>query len=277
MSGHKVVIGIVGGSGLDDPSLFKNRQEKFVDTPFGKPSDALIIGEIEGVDCVLLARHGRKHDVMPTNINFRANIWALKDAGCTHVLVTTACGSLQEDIKPGQIVFLDQFVDRTTKRAQTFHDGGENSPAGVCHIQMAQPFCDRLRKILIKSAKSLDLDFHESGTNVTVEGPRFSSKAESKIFQSWGCQVVNMTTVPEVVLARELGLSYAAMALVTDYDCWREEEGAEHVSVEAVLEIMKENAMHAKQLILDVIPKIAQEDWTETLAGYKAGKEMSVM
>lgn len=270
-----VKIGIIGGSGLDDPDILEGRQEKFVETPFGKPSDALIIGKISGIDCILLARHGRKHDVMPTNVNYRANVWALKQEGCTHLVVTTACGSLQEEFAPGHIVFLNQFIDRTTKRPQSFFDGGAQSPVGVCHIPMGQPFCEITRQILIDSATELGLTFHPRGTNVTVEGPRFSSQAESNLFRSWGASVINMTTVPEVVLAREAGMCYASMALVTDYDCWR--DNTADVNVETVMATMKHNSTHAKKLILHAIPKIADRDWTAVLDRLEAQVQSSTM
>merc|ERR1711976_975174 len=166
--GSPVKIGIIGGTGLDNPDFIESRQEKYVDTPFGKPSDALILGKIKGVDCVILARHDRKHTLMPTNISYRANIWALKEEGCTHLVVTTACGSLQEKYEPGHIVLLDQFIDRTTKRAQSFYDGQPESPAGVCHVQIADPFCKDLRKLLIETATELGMAFHPKGTNVTI-------------------------------------------------------------------------------------------------------------
>ncbi|ELT92934.1 hypothetical protein CAPTEDRAFT_228522 [Capitella teleta] len=272
-----VKVGIIGGTGLDNPDFIENRQEKYVDTPFGKPSDALILGRIKGIDCVILARHDRKHTLMPTNINYRANIWALKEEGCTHIIATTACGSLQEEYAPGDIVFLDQFIDQTTKRVQTFYDGQLGSPVGVCHVQLAQPFCRHLRGLLVESAKELGIKHHVSGTNVTVEGPRFSSKAESNVFRSWKGSIINMTTVPEVILAKEAGISYASIALVTDYDCWREEEGAEHVSVEMVMKTFRQNVDKAKNLILTTIPKVVEMDWNSILTGYKESMRLSVM
>ncbi|XP_042572220.1 S-methyl-5'-thioadenosine phosphorylase [Cyprinus carpio] len=225
-SNSHVKIGIIGGSGLDDPDILEGRTERYVVTPFGKPSDALILGKIKNVDCVLLARHGRQHTIMPTNVNYQANIWALKEEGCTHLLVTTACGSLREDIQPGDIVLIDQFIDRTTKRVQTFYDGQPTSHPGVCHIPMAEPFCNRTREVLMEVAQGLGVKCHTRGTMVTIEGPRFSSRAESLMFRQWGADVINMTTVPEVVLAKEAGLCYASIAMATDYDCWKEHEEA---------------------------------------------------
>jgi len=270
-----VKIAVIGGSGLNKPDILENRKEIEVDTPFGKPSDVLISGQINGVDCILLCRHGRHHTISPTNVNYRANIWALKNVGCTHVVATTACGSLQEDIRPGDLVFLDQFIDRTTKRHSSYYDGAATSPKGICHIPMQEPFCTLTRKILIESAKKHQLRHHPVGTNVTIEGPRFSTRAESRLFQSWGCHVVNMTTVPEVVLANELGLAYASIALVTDYDCWRENE--EGVSKDAVMSVMHENAAKVKTLLFDAIPKIAKEDFTEVLKANKVVAQSSIM
>lgn len=274
MATPQVKIGIIGGSGLDNPDLLENRKEKYVTTPYGEPSDALITGTIQDVQCVLLARHGRAHDKMPTDVNFRANVWALKEEGCTHIVATTACGSLQEEYSPGDIVFLDQFLDKTTKRDQSFYDGKPNSPKGVCHIPMASPFCEETRKILIQSVKDLGFRYHATGTNITVEGPRFGSRAESKLHKSWGAHIVNMTTVPEVVLANEAGLSYSSIALVTDYDCWREED---EVNVAKVMETMKGNSKRALKLLLRAIPKIAEKDWTETRKQLQSMVQMSIM
>lgn len=259
----KIKIGIIGGTGLSDPDILKEGKEKQVSTPFGEPSDALVVGKISGVECVLLARHGKKHTVMPTNINYRANIWALKEEGCTHVVVTTACGSLREEYKPGDLVFPDQFIDRTTKRVSTFYDGKEGSPSGICHMPMHEPYCRHVREILGEVAKELNVSHHSSGTNVVVEGPRFSSKAESKMFQMWGGDIINMTAVPEVVLANEAGLCYAAIAMVTDYDCWRDDH--EPVSVESVMAIFKSNVENVKKLLLAVIPRIAAKEWDDII------------
>uniref|UniRef100_A0A8C5RX15 Purine nucleoside phosphorylase n=1 Tax=Laticauda laticaudata TaxID=8630 RepID=A0A8C5RX15_LATLA len=224
ISGLGKTIGIIGGTGLDDPEILEGRTEKHIDTPYGKPSDALISGKIKNIDCVLLSRHGRHHSIMPTNINFRANMWALKEEGCTHLLVTTACGSLREDIQPGDLVIIDQFIDWTTKRHLTFYDGTNSCLPGVCHVSMAEPFCAKTREVLLDVAKKLGIKCHSKGTVITVEGPRFSSRAESLMFRSCGADVINMTTVPEVILAKEAGICYASIAMATDYDCWKEHE-----------------------------------------------------
>ncbi|KAJ7426855.1 S-methyl-5'-thioadenosine phosphorylase [Willisornis vidua] len=231
------------------------------------PSDALILGKIKNVDCVLLARHGRHHTIMPSNVNYRANIWALKEENCSHVLVTTACGSLREEIQPGDLVIIDQFIDRTTKRHCTLYDGQHSSLSGVCHIPMAEPFCTKTREVLIETAKKLGLQCHSKGTMITIEGPRFSSRAESCMFRLWGADVINMTTVPEVILAKEAGMSYASIAMATDYDCWKEHEEA--VSVDKVLKTLKGNANKATSILLTAIPQIGSMEWTNTLHALK--------
>ncbi|XP_076048616.1 methylthioadenosine phosphorylase [Oratosquilla oratoria] len=271
----KVKIGIIGGSGLDDPDLFENKKCVEISTPFGQPSDVLIEGTINGVQCVLLARHGRNHTIMPTNVNYRANMWALQEVGCTHVIVSTACGSLKEEIKPGDFVVIDQFIDRTTKRHQTFYDGEVGHPKGVLHIPMEKPFCPHTRKLVIEACHDLGVAAHSSGTMVTIEGPRFSSRAESLMFQLWGGDVINMTTVPEVILAKELGLCYAAVAMATDYDCWR--SNTESVDVEKVLAIFRKNAGTAVNVLRAVVSKIAGMDWTDILSANKKMVETNTM
>jgi 5'-methylthioadenosine phosphorylase len=247
-----VKIGIIGGSGFDDPDILKEKKEIEVDTPYGKPSSVLTCGKIAGIDVVLLARHGKKHSIYPTGVNFRANIWALKEQGVTHIIATTACGSLREQIKPNDFVFVDQFVDFTKHRALTFHD------KEVIHTPMAEPFCECLRKKLVETAKELGIKYHEKGTIITIEGPRFSTKAESRMFRLLGADVINMSTVPEVILAREAKICYQAIAMSTDYDCWK--EGEEPVTWEMIVERMKLNSENVKKLILAAIPKIKEED-----------------
>ncbi len=246
MAGIKV--GIIGGSGLDDPRLMKNIREKKVKTPYGGPSSPLTIGKLNGVDTVILARHGKDHSIYPTGVNFRANIHALKKEGCTHILATTAVGSLREKIKPGDLVFVDQFIDFTKHRPLTFHD------EKVIHTPMSEPFCKNLRVLLVNSAKALRLRNHSKGTVVTIEGPRFSTKSESHMFRKLGADVINMSTVPEVILAREVGICYQTIAMSTDYDCWK--EGEEPVTWEMILSIMSENAENVKKLLIKTIPEI---------------------
>lgn len=244
----RVIIGIIGGSGLDNPKILKEPKEVEVKTPFGKPSDKLTIGLLGDKEVVVLARHSKNHNIHPSGIPFRANIWTLKEVGCTHILATTACGSLKEEYKPGQLVFIDQFIDFTKLRPLTFFDNE------VIHTPMANPFDLNLRKILIKAAKKLKFDHHPKGTMVTIEGPRFSTKAESKMFRSWGADLINMSTVPEAILANELKIPYQSIAMVTDYDCWR--EGKESVSFELILKRMKENAEKVERLLIEAIALI---------------------
>lgn len=244
----KIKIAIIGGSGLDDPKILKNAREKGVNTPYGKPASKLITGKISGTDVVVLARHGKNHSIMPTKIPFQANLWALKKENVTHILATTACGSLREKIKPKELVFIDQFIDFTKHRNLTFYEDK------VVHTSMADPFCSELRKILIKSAKELKIPHHSKGTMITIEGPRFSTRAESHLFRKFGADVINMSTVPEVILARELNINYASIAMATDYDSWHKSK--EPVTWEMILSVMKENADNVRKLILNTIPRI---------------------
>lgn len=244
-------IAIIGGSGLDDPQLMEEMREVHVETPYGPPSSPLITGTINGVAAVILARHGRDHSISPTMVNFRANIHALKEAGCTHILATTAVGSLREEIRPGDLVFVDQFIDFTKQRKLTFHEDR------VVHTPMAEPFCARLSTLLIDSAKEMGLRHHERGTVVTIEGPRFSTRAESHMFRILGADIINMSTVPEVVLAREAGICYQSIAMSTDYDCWKEDE--EPVTWEMILATMKKNGDNVRGLLLRTLPRIQDE------------------
>jgi 5'-methylthioadenosine phosphorylase len=241
-------IAIIGGSGLDDPRIMAGAEEIEVETPFGRPAAALVIGEIGGREVAVLARHGKDHSIMPTKVPFRANVWALKKIGCSHILATTACGSLKEEIKPKDLVFPDQFIDFTKRRRLTFYEDK------VVHTSMAEPFCPDLRRLLAETAQDLALSYHDKGTVITIEGPRFSTRAESRLFRGFGADIVNMSTVPEVILANEVGLRYAAIAMATDYDAWK--EGEEAVTWEMILKRMKANAANVKKLLLAVIPKI---------------------
>ncbi|KDR10549.1 S-methyl-5'-thioadenosine phosphorylase [Zootermopsis nevadensis] len=270
MGKYHIKIGIIGGTGLDDPNILENRKETPVTTPFGSPSDVLLEGKIDGIDCVLLARHGRKHTISPSNVNYRANIWALKEAGCTHVLASTACGSLQEEIKPGDLVLIRSFIDRTTARIQTFYDGTQNALPGVCHIPVEPAYCPSTTEVVAESAKSLKLKIHPVVTCVTIEGPRFSSLAESKLYRLWGADIVNMTSVPEVVLAKEAGLCYAAIGLVTDYDCWR--DTGNKVCVDEVMRNFKSNVQRLIALLKYIIPVIANEDWDKVIDSAKVSR-----
>ncbi len=249
-----VKIGIIGGSGLDDPELFQEPQDVAVNTPWGKPSADLKIGKIDGVDVVLLGRHGREHTIPPTQVNYRANIQALKDIGCTHILATTAVGSLRDEIGRGHLVILDQFIDFTKQRKMTFHESFK--PHEPIHTAMAEPFHSQLRNILIEVCSNQNVAFHKTGTVVTIEGPRFSTRAESKMFRLMGADIINMSIATEVTLANEIGIPYAAVAMSTDYDCWKKDE--EPVSWDAILEVFKGNADKVTRLLLSAIPMIAK-------------------
>ncbi|MGD0281909.1 MAG: S-methyl-5'-thioadenosine phosphorylase [Dissulfurispiraceae bacterium] len=247
-------IGIIGGSGMDDPHIMKGSKSKKASTPYGSPSSPLTVGTINGVDVVILARHGKDHSIYPSGVNYRANIHALKKERCTHILATTAVGSLRERIKPGDFVFVDQFIDFTKHRPLTFHD------EKVIHTPMSEPFCHDLRTLLISSAKELKLRYHDKGTVITIEGPRFSTKAESHMFRKFGADIINMSTVPEVILAREVGICYQSIAMSTDYDCWK--EGEEPVTWEMVNAIMARNAENVKALLVRTIAKIKLTECT---------------
>ena len=247
-----VKIGIIGGSGLDDPDILKEAKDIEVETPYGKPTSPLKIGKINDVEVVLLARHGREHTIPPTQVNYRANIQALKDQGCTHILATTACGSLRIEIGRGDFVILDQFIDFTRLRKVTFFE--KFPPGAPKHTAMAYPYSEELRTILIDTAKELNLKFHEKGTVVTIEGPRFSTRAESEMFRLWGADVINMSIATETILANEAEIPYAAVAMSTDYDCWKDDEAP--VTWEEILEVFGKNVNNVIALLTNVIPKI---------------------
>jgi 5'-methylthioadenosine phosphorylase len=254
-------IGIIGGTGLYDPKLLKNIKEVKVKTLFGTPSDAITIGEMEGKQLAFLPRHGKKHTIRPTDVNSRANIAALKQLGVNCILASSTVGSLKEEYKPGDIVFIDQFIDRTTRREQSFFTEGK-----VCHISVAEPMCPELRQILTAVAKKEKVSFHDTGTYVCIEGPRFSTKAESKMFRTWGADVVGMTLVPECVLAREAEVCYASIAMVTDYDVWKDHP----VCVADIVKTMKANIENVKRIIAETIVKIPKERGCECKVALKS-------
>ncbi len=242
-------IGIIGGTGVGNPDILSDISKVKVHTPYGSPSAVVTLGKIDGIDVATIPRHGEGHSVQPTLVNFRANVWAMKEIGVSHIFAITAVGSLREEIEPGHLVFPDQFIDRTTKRKATFYEGQD-----VCHIPMAEPFCVKMRKTLAETADRLGLVYHGQGTVITVEGPRFSTRAESMMFRQWGADIINMSTVPEVVLAREAGICYAAIAMSTDYDCWRETE--ESVSWEMIKKTMEENSAKVQNLLTAAVKEI---------------------
>ena len=245
------IIGIIGGSGLDDPDILSNPEIEAVETPFGTPSSELTIGTIDGVKVVLLARHGKKHQLSPSQVNYRANIHALKDSGATHILATTACGSLREEIDRGDFVVVDQFIDFTRKRQNTFFESFED---GAHHTAMAEPFDTDLRRVLAETSNAMGYKTHDGGTVVTIEGPRFSTKAESNMFRIWGGDVINMSVATEVILANEAGIPYAAVAMSTDYDCWKEDEVP--VTWEEILDVFNKNADRVKALLIRSVSNI---------------------
>ena len=240
-------IGLIGGTGVYDPQLLANTRETKVYTPYGSPSDLITIGELKGRKIAFIPRHGKEHTIRPSDINNRANIYALKELGVQRILAPCTVGSLKEEFKPGDLVFVDQFIDRTTKREQSFYTGPQ-----VCHIGVAEPTCPDLRKTLAKIASDLKIRHHTNGTYVCIEGPRFSTEAESKLFRDWDADVIGMTLVPECVLAREAQICYASIATVTDYDVWKERP----VDTKEIMKTMKESIEKVKRLIIETVPKI---------------------
>jgi len=249
-----VKIGIIGGSGLDEPDFLENYKEIEVDTPFGKPSSPIVTGKLKGVDVFIISRHGRKHEFPPTQVNNRANIFALKDQGCKFILATTAVGSLREEIKRGDFVILDQFIDFTTQRKVTFFEKFEFGPI---HTSMPNPFSEILRKKLIQSCQDCGVNYHKKGTVMTIEGPRFSTIAESRMFQKLGADIINMSTAPEAILANEAEVPYAVVAMTTDYDSWK--SGEEAVTWDGILETFKKNIEKVKQVLVRTIELFSEE------------------
>ena len=246
-----IKVGVIGGSGLENPDIIAQPEEVRVTTRFGDPSSTLTVGTIGGTDVVILSRHDRNHRIPPTHVPNRANIQALCDRGCTHIIATTAVGSLREAIGRGDFVILDQFIDFTRRRDVTVFDTFDD---GMHHVPMAEPFDAELRRVLSATARSLGIAVHDRGTVVTIEGPRFSTRAESHMFRAWGADVINMSTAPECIIANELEIPYAAVAMSTDYDCWKEDE--EPVTWQAVLEIFHENAAKMTDLLVATIPAV---------------------
>ena len=245
-------IAIIGGSGLENPAIMKNATDLKVDTPYGPTTSDFKCGIINGREVVLLSRHGRQHTIPPSQVNNRANIWAIGEIGCTHILATTACGSLRQEIGPGDFVVLDQFIDFTRKRPVSFFESFE--PREMKHTPMADPFDSFLRSQIIETAHELKMNIFEQGTVVTIEGPRFSTRAESNMFRLWGADVINMSTAPEAILANELGIPYAAIAMSTDYDCWKTDEPP--VTWGEVLKVFNLNVTYVIDLLVAVIGKI---------------------
>ena len=238
----KTLLGIIGGSGVYDIAGLEEARWERVKSPWGEPSDALLFGRYGGIDMVFLPRHGRGHIQTPSTINYRANIDALKRAGATEVISVSACGSLKEELPPGNFVMVDQFIDRTFAREKSFF-----GPGFVAHVSMAHPVSARLSKLLADAAAQEGIPHAKGGTYICMEGPQFSTLAESELYRSWGCSVIGMTAMPEAKLAREAELPYALVAMVTDYDCWH--PGHDHVTVDAVIKVLHANSANARKLV----------------------------
>jgi 5'-methylthioadenosine phosphorylase len=243
-------IGIIGGTGVYDQESFEDIKEIKVFTPFGETSDLVSVGLYKNIRVAFIPRHGRNHTIPPHKVNYRANVWALKKLGVKRIIVSSAVGSLREDYKPGDFVIPDQFIDRTKKRLDTFYEGGQ-----ICHISTADPFCPQLRLFFIDLAQQLELNVKTSGTYVCIEGPRFSTRAESRLFRLWKADIIGMTIYPECVLAREAELCYVAISMVTDYDVWAEKP----VSTKEVVKIMAKSNENFKKLILEALPQIPEK------------------
>ena len=254
--GTPPVLGVIGGSGLYEIEGLTGTRWEMVETPFGAPSDEVLTGELSGQKIVFLPRHGRGHRVPPSLLNFRANIDALKRAGCTEIVSLSAVGSLRAGLPPGTFVIVDQFIDRTFAREKSFFGEGL-----VAHVSMADPVCSRLGDVIENAARDVSIEaIQRGGTYLVMEGPQFSTRAESELYRAWGCDVIGMTNMPEAKLAREAEMCYATVAMVTDYDCWHPDH--DDVSVEAVIKVLVDNAAAAKQLIAAIAPHIGRR--TET-------------
>jgi 5'-methylthioadenosine phosphorylase len=248
----RTILGIIGGSGVYDIDGLEQARWERVRSPWGDPSDELLFGRLSGVDMVFLPRHGRGHYHSPTSINYRANIDAMKRVGVTDIISVSACGSLKEDLPPGTFVIVDQFIDRTFSREKSFF-----GPGFVAHVSMAHPVCPKLIDALVAAAAEEKIKHHKGGTYLVMEGPQFSSLAESNLYRQWGCHVIGMTNMPEAKLAREAEIPYATVAMVTDFDCWHPDH--DHVSVEQVVKVLTANADKARALVKRVVPKLGPE------------------
>ncbi len=244
------VIGVIGGSGVYDIDGLEGTRWETIESPFGLPSDQVFRGTLDGVDMVFLPRHGRGHKQSPSTVNYRANIDIMKRAGVTEIISVSACGSLREELPPGTFVIVDQFIDRTFAREKSFFGAGM-----VAHVSMAHPVCGRLAETLYETANDIGLRAVMGGTYLAMEGPQFSTHAESELYRSWGCHVIGMTNMPEAKLAREAELCYATVAMVTDYDCWHPDHDA--VTVDAIIKVLLENADNGRALVKAAVPRLA--------------------
>ena len=264
------VLGVIGGSGLYEIDGLDNTQWISIDTPWGQPSDDILFAEYEGVKVRFLPRHGRGHPLSPSDVNYRANIDALKRAGCTDVLSISAVGSLRESYAPGDFVMVDQFIDRTFKREKSFFGAGL-----VAHVSMADPICLRLSKMAGQAAVKSGARVHTGGTYLTMEGPQFSTRAESELYRQWGCDVIGMTNMPEAKLAREAELPYATIAMVTDYDCWHPDHG--NVDVASVIAVLMQNADTARSTIKSLLREFADTPRTPSPQGIETNLDVALI
>ena len=262
MSDKKPFLGIIGGSGIYELNDIVSPEWTSVESLYGSPSDEILTGSINGISIAFLPRHGRGHSLSPSNINYRANIDCLKSIGVTDIISLSAVGSLKDTIKPGSFVIIDQFIDRTFARKKTFFDEGI-----VAHVSMAKPVSKQLGKLILESAPN-NINISLGGTYLAMEGPQFSTLAESELYRSWNCDVIGMTNMPEAKLAREAEIPYATIAMVTDYDCWHPDHDA--VTVDSIIEVLNSNSNNAKKLVLNIINNISKKTWDWTDPAYKA-------
>ncbi len=264
------ILGIIGGSGLYEIDGLENMEWVSIDTPWGTPSDDILFAEYEGVKLRFLPRHGRGHPLSPTSVNYRANIDAMKRAGCTDLLSLSAVGSLKEEYAPGHFVMVDQFIDRTFAREKSFFGEGL-----VAHVSMADPICMRLSELAGKAAQAAGAKVHIGGTYLAMEGPQFSTRAESEMYRQWGCDVIGMTNMPEAKLAREAELPYATVAMVTDYDCWHEGHG--NVDVAAVIAVLMKNADTARATVKTLVKTLSQTKRTPSPQGIETNLDVALI
>ena len=270
MSDQNWVLGVIGGSGLYDIDGLENREWISIDTPWGKPSDDILFAELDGIKLRFLPRHGRGHALLPSDLNFRANIDAMKRAGCTDLLSLSAVGSLKADYPPGDFVVVDQFIDRTFKREKSFFGKG-----CVAHVSMADPVCGRLAELALEAAKASGATAHMGGTYLAMEGPQFSTKAESHMYRAWGCDVIGMTNMPEAKLAREAELPYATIGMVTDFDCWHEGHG--NVDVASVIAVLMKNADIARDTVKTLIKTLSETLRTPSPQGIENNLDVAII
>ena len=262
MLDKKPFLGIIGGSGIYELNNIVNAKWLSINSLFGQPSDNILTGSIDGINIAFLPRHGKNHGLLPSAINYRANIDCLKSLGVTDIISLSAVGSLKNEIKPGNFVIVDQFIDKTFARSKTFFDEGI-----VAHVSMAKPVSEQLSKLILKSAPK-DINISLGGTYLAMEGPQFSTLAESELYRSWNCDVIGMTNMPEAKLAREAEIAYATIAMVTDYDCWHPDHDA--VTVDNIIVVLNNNSKNAKNLVLNIIKNISQKTWTWDDPAYTA-------